>query len=83
MSEPIDTWLDPEREPAVLDRIDKIEGGIREYPPGADPAEVLWLTNLARQLIALRIATRASVAANAQRVRDLEQGQNILANIHP
>lgn len=79
MSEPIETWLDPEREPEVLARIDSIERDGTFW----DDANILWLANLARQLIALRIATRASVAANAQRVRDLEQGQNILANIHP
>jgi hypothetical protein len=80
MSAETDTWLDPEREPEVLARIDGIESDFAGF---CDAGDVLWLANLARQLIALRIATRASVAANAQRVRDLEQGQNILANIHP
>ena len=72
-----DTWLDPEREPAVLARIDGIE---RDNSGFGDTADILWLANLARQLISLRIATRASVAANAQRVRDLEQGQGILGS---
>jgi len=82
MSAETDTWLDPEREPEVLARIDSMERDPFRICD-CDRADTLWLANLARQLIALRIATRAAVAANAQRVRDLEQGQNILANIHP
>lgn len=70
-------WLSPEDEQHTLQRLDAIREE-QERSGFTSIEDTAWLTLTARKLLAARIATRAAVIANAQRVRDLEQGQAVM-----
>jgi hypothetical protein len=70
-------WLSPDDEQKTLARIDAIREE-QERSGFTSIEDTAWLTLTARKLLDARIATRAAVIANAQRVRDLEQGQQLL-----
>jgi hypothetical protein len=72
-------WLRPEDEQKTLRRLDSIREE-QERSGFTSIEDTAWLTLTARKLLEARIATRAAVIANAQRVRDLEQGQGILGD---